>query len=224
MVVAYIQLEPSAEGTYYDTKSALAGRDDFFKNKEPLWERAQSNQIQENPPSAISGQSGSNVDNKIPLYNDEIKKSGLYLLKAHVSAYDRVSKTGALSYIREHEDSRVRSYARKILGSKDSYDLHTIRKERFGHLPHWNKLDDHTRQAVLDAEEEKAKGHKEFEEWKENKDGKPKKDAEKLDRSGWEQQLMFKSRRVQHVAYILRKSKQKRFITRWMKRTETLTG
>jgi hypothetical protein len=126
--------------------------------------------------------------------------------KAHVSAYDRVSKTGALSHIREHEDSRVRSYARKILGSKDSYDLHTIRKERFGHLPHWNKLNDHTRQAILDAEEEKAKGHKEFEEWKERKDGKPKKDAEKVDRSGWEQGLMFKSRHVRHVAYILRKS------------------
>lgn len=130
------------------------------------------------------------------------------LFKSHVAAYDRVSKTGALSHIREHEDHRVRSYARKILGSKDSYDLHQIRKERFGHLPHWNKLDEHTRHAIVDAEEEKAKSHKEFEEWVEthgSKKGK-KKDSVKVDRSGWEQQLMFKSRRVQHVAYILRKS------------------
>lgn len=131
----------------------------------------------------------------------------MYLLrKAHVRDYDRVSKTGALEHIRAHEDSRVRSYARKILGSKDSYDLHQLRRDRFGHLPHWNSLDDHTRQAVLDAEDHKAKQHKEFEEWKEKAYGK-KKDAEKVDRSGWEQQMMFKSRRVQHVAHILRKSK-----------------
>lgn len=127
------------------------------------------------------------------------------IVKAHVRDYDRVTKTGAIEHIRAHEDSRVRSYARKILGSKDSYDLHTIRRDRFGHLPHWSKLDEHTRQAVLDAEEEKAHQHKTFEEWKEKVHGK-KKDAEKVDRSGWEQQMMFKSRRVRHVAYILRKS------------------
>lgn len=131
------------------------------------------------------------------------------IVKAHVSAYDRVSKTGALSHIREHEDSRVRSYARKILGSKNSYDLYTIKRDRFGHLPHWNKLNEHTRQAVLDAEEEKTRGHRDFEEWVEKHGSKKgtKKDAEKVDRSGWEQQMMSKSRRVQHVAYILRKSK-----------------
>lgn len=130
------------------------------------------------------------------------------IVKAHVSAYDRVSKTGALSHIREHEDSRVRSYARKILGSKNSYDLYTIKRDRFGHLPHWNKLDEHTRQAVLDAEEEKTKGHRDFEEWVEKHGSKKgtKKDSEKVDRSGWEQQMMFKSHRVRHVAYILRKS------------------
>lgn len=127
------------------------------------------------------------------------------IIKAHVREYDRVTKTGALEHIRAHEDSRVRSYGRKIAGSRDSYDLHQLRRDRFGHLPHWSKLDEHTRQAILDAEEEKAKGHKSFEEWKEKAHGK-KKDAEKVDRSGWEQQLMFKSRRVQHVAYILRKS------------------
>lgn len=128
----------------------------------------------------------------------------MYLLKSHVRAYDRVSKTGALQHIREHEDSRVRSYARKILGSTDSYDLHTIRRDRFGHLPHWNRLDEKTRQAVLDAEDEKAKGHKEFEEWKDKAHGK-KKDAVKVDRSGWEQQLMFKS-----GLWLLRKSTAKR--------------
>lgn len=146
----------------------------------------------------------------------------MYLLKSHVSATSYVnehgtavnrrkhedSRTSALEGLRSHPDHRVRSYARKILGSKDSYDLHQIRRERFGHLPHWNKLDDHTRHAIVDAEEEKAKSHKEFEDWVEthgSKKGK-KKDAEKVDRSGWEQQLMFKARRVQHVAYILRKS------------------
>jgi len=132
----------------------------------------------------------------------------MYLLrKAHVRAYDRVSKTGALQHIREHEDGRVRRYALKLAGSKDSHDLHQIRRDRFGHLPHWNSLDEHTRHAVLDAEDEKARQHKEFEDWKDKVHGKKKPDAVKVDRSGWEQQLMFKSRRVQHVAHILRKSK-----------------
>jgi len=67
----------------------------------------------------------------------------MYLLrKAHVRAYDRVSKTGALQHIREHEDGRVRRYALKLAGSKDSHDLHQIRRDRFGHLPHWNSLDE----------------------------------------------------------------------------------
>lgn len=133
----------------------------------------------------------------------------MYLLhKAHVRDYDRVSKTGALEHIRAHEDSRVRSYARKILGSKDSYDLYQIRRDRFGYLPHWNKLDEKTRHAISDAEEEKAKGHKEFEDWRDKANKKDKPDAVKLDgdKSGLKQMLMFKSRRVQHVAYILRKS------------------
>ena len=82
------------------------------------------------------------------------------LRKAHVAAYDRVSKTGALSHIREHEDSRVRSYGRKLAGSHDSYDLHTIRRDRMGHLPHWKQLPEHTKQAILDAEEEKAAQHR----------------------------------------------------------------
>lgn len=128
----------------------------------------------------------------------------MYLLKSHVRAYDRLSPSGSLQHIQEHEDSRVRSYGRKVLGSKNSYDLHTIRRDRFGHLPHWNKLDEKTRHAVLTFEEEKAKGHKDFEDWKEEAHGK-KKDAEKVDRSGWEQQLMFKS-----GLWLLRKSKVKR--------------
>lgn len=132
----------------------------------------------------------------------------MYLLrKAHVRDYDRVSKTGALEHIRAHEDSRVRSYARKIVGSRDSYDLHQIRRDRFGHLPHWNKLDDRTRQAIVDAEDEKARSHKEFEEWvgKHGSKKDKKKDAEKVDRSGWEQQLMFKGR--PNALWLLRKSK-----------------
>lgn len=42
--------------------------------------------------------------------------------------------------------------------------------------------------------------------WKEKAHGK-KKDAEKVDHSDWQQGLMLMSRRVQHAAYILRKSK-----------------
>ena len=124
-----------------------------------------------------------------------------YLAKSHVSAYDRISPSGSLQHIREHENSRVRSYGRKVLGSRDSYDLHTIRRVRFGHLPHWNKLDEKTRQAILTFEDEKAKQHKEFEDWKGKIYGK-KQDSVKVDRSGWEQQLMFKS-----GLWLLRKSK-----------------
>ena len=136
------------------------------------------------------------------------------LLKAHVSASSSVnahgtavnrkehedSRASALESLRSHQDHRVRSYARKILGSDSSYELHKIRRDRFEHLPHWNSLDEHTRQTILDAEEEKAKGHKRFEDWKEKVHGK-KKEAEKVDRSGWEQQLMFKS-----GLWLLRKS------------------
>ncbi len=131
----------------------------------------------------------------------------MYLLrKAHVRAYDRVSKTGALQHIREHEDGRVRRYGLKLAGSKDSHDLHQIRRDRFGHLPHWNSLDEHTRHAVLDAEDEKARQHKEFEEWKDKAHGKPKPDAVKVDRSNWQQQLMLKGHPMYLLKSILRKS------------------
>ncbi|EIC30753.1 hypothetical protein Metal_3073 [Methylomicrobium album BG8] len=37
---AAIQLEPSEDGEFYEIKNATPGRDDQFKNKKPLWERA----------------------------------------------------------------------------------------------------------------------------------------------------------------------------------------
>lgn len=71
------------------------------------------------------------------------------LHKAHVSASSYVnahgtavnrkehedSRASALESLRSHQDHRVRSYARKILGSDSSYELHKIRRDRFGHLP-----------------------------------------------------------------------------------------
>ncbi|GFE61920.1 JAB domain-containing protein [Geobacter sp. AOG2] len=58
--VLYIRLAPSAHGDYYDVKTAVVARDDFFKNKNPLWERAQTNQPGNGSPlRGLSGQSGS---------------------------------------------------------------------------------------------------------------------------------------------------------------------
>ncbi len=37
---AYVQLEPSKDGAFYDVKTATPSRESQFKNKKPLWERA----------------------------------------------------------------------------------------------------------------------------------------------------------------------------------------
>ena len=38
--IVSVQLEPSAEGDFYEVKNATPGRQEQFKNKAPLWERA----------------------------------------------------------------------------------------------------------------------------------------------------------------------------------------
>jgi hypothetical protein len=40
---AYVQLEPSEDGDFYDVKTATPSRVDQFKNREPLWEHAGPN-------------------------------------------------------------------------------------------------------------------------------------------------------------------------------------
>lgn len=55
----YVELEPAQDGSFYDVKSAMVVRRNFLKNKELLWERAQSSQLNEEPPSAVTGQSSS---------------------------------------------------------------------------------------------------------------------------------------------------------------------
>ncbi len=67
--VAYIELVPDESNQYYRINSALVSREDFFKNKKPLWERAQTSQaevVTSNPPSAITGQSGIGTESSIP--------------------------------------------------------------------------------------------------------------------------------------------------------------
>lgn len=311
-VVVYIKLTPSVHGDFYDVKTATPSRRDAFNNKKPLWERAQSNQVQENPPLRdLSGQSG--VVTNIPLpqtklnksctnikpapqhdapmllkahvrtytrkdgtvvqehedsrqvhyhagadipthelragtfttpdreaaeqfarhfghkkihemhieHGDKVagekeiikfaKKIGMYekgtpigqyferdiqgdtnvqklinylmiygfrtatfddgmskhpttviiwknamhpLTKAHVAAYSRTTASGAVAYVRYHEDSRVKAYGRKLHFVRNHADLHAIRQARFGHLPNWGELSDHDRNKILDAEDE----------------------------------------------------------------------
>lgn len=128
------------------------------------------------------------------------------LRKAQVSAYERTTADGSLVHVREHEDGRVRRYGRLVQHSKSSYDLHSIRKDRFGHLPHWHSLSEETRNHILKMEGDKAQEHKEWEDWKDKKDGK-KPEAVTLqgDKSGWKQAVLFKGKAYTHL-YLLRKS------------------
>jgi hypothetical protein len=138
-----------------------------------------------------------------------IKTEHRDLSKAHVAAYDRVTKTGAIAHIEAHEDSRVRRYAIKLQRTKNSAELHKLRTERFAHLPHWGNLDEHTKQAVLDAEDEQHADHKHFEEWVAKRKDPKKTDApssDKIDRSGWEQNRLFKAWRRTSGLFLLRKS------------------
>lgn len=141
------------------------------------------------------------------------RRAGAWLIKAHVAAYDRVTKTGALAHIAAHEDSRVKRYEIKLGRTNSSAEVHKLRMERFAHLPHWGSLDEHTKQAVLDAEDEKHAEHKHFEAFVEKRKNPNKSDApgsDKIDRSGWEQSRLFKAR---SGLYLLRKSNDKTTIT-----------
>lgn len=133
------------------------------------------------------------------------------LAKSHVAAYDRTTKSGALAHIDAHEDSRVKRYAIKLARTENSHQLHKLRQERFAHLPHWGTLDDHTKQRILDAEDEVHGAHTQWEKWKEEHgSGKGKGKADPMldrlpgDHSGLQQTRLFKGKRV--GAYLLRKS------------------
>lgn len=76
------------------------------------------------------------------------------LLKAHVASYQRTTASGAVAYVREHEDSRVRKSGRLLHFARTHSDFHEIRQARFGHLPNWGELSEHDRNKILDAEEE----------------------------------------------------------------------
>ncbi len=73
--VAYIELVPDESNQYYRINSALVSREDYFKNKKPLWERAQSSQaeaVASNLPSAVTGQSGISTESSIPQGTREV--------------------------------------------------------------------------------------------------------------------------------------------------------
>jgi hypothetical protein len=38
----FVELMPSLEGDFYDVKTGMVTRDTYYKNKKPLWEKAQS--------------------------------------------------------------------------------------------------------------------------------------------------------------------------------------
>lgn len=143
--------------------------------------------------------------------------AGAYTLrKAHVAAYDRITKTGAMSHIAAHKDSRVRRYEIKIGRTNNSAELHKLRMERFAHLPHWGSLDDHTKQAILDAEDEKHADHKLFERLVERRKNPHKTDTpgtDKIDRSGWGQSRLFKARRTLAGLFLICKSQMQLFDT-----------
>lgn len=56
------ELLPDRSGAYYRVNTLIASRPDYLKNKAPLWERAQSSQFLSEPPSAVTGHSGMNIN------------------------------------------------------------------------------------------------------------------------------------------------------------------
>jgi len=60
-----IRLEQFEEGEFYVIKTAFPVRTDFFKNKKPLWERAQSSHRNNATPGAFSGHNGLDKDTNI---------------------------------------------------------------------------------------------------------------------------------------------------------------
>lgn len=65
-----VELNPTPDGAAYVVVTGGMRRDGYFARKEPLWERAPSNQAVAGSPDAISGQSG---DNTIPPSEDDAK-------------------------------------------------------------------------------------------------------------------------------------------------------
>ena len=142
---------------------------------------------------------GVSQDSQYVVYGKEIQGKEvdrvMPLSKAHVVAYNRTTHSGALVHVLEHEDNRVSSYGSKLSKVNSHRDLHQLRTERFGHLPHWGKLDDQTKTHILDAEDHVQENLK-------AKDSREKSETvnadqpalDKIDRSGWRQGRLFKSR------------------------------
>lgn len=65
-LISFVELMPIEGGGYYRTNTGFVARADYLKNKELLWERAQSNRLQNEAPSAVLGQSSSLDDSIIP--------------------------------------------------------------------------------------------------------------------------------------------------------------
>jgi hypothetical protein len=95
----------------------------------------------------------------------------------------------------------VKRYAIKLARTENSLQLHKLRQERFAHLPHWGTLDDHTKQRVLDAEEEVHGAHLHWEKRKEEHQPATTKKDPMLDHlpgdhSRLKQVRMFKGKRI----------------------------
>jgi len=101
--VAYIQLEPSANGDFYDVKSALVTRKDFFDKKMPLWERAQTNQLKESS-SAVTSQSDNtpSIDQPTP--------------KSQAKTIERMVKNGGMGALLESGRVKVVQSAKDLKG------------------------------------------------------------------------------------------------------------
>jgi len=103
----------------------------------------------------------------------------------------------------------VRKYGRLVQYSKNSLELHHVRRDRFGHLPNWHNLAEETKQHILTLEEHQAKEHKEWEDWRAEHNPKhARPDAVTLpgDKSGLQQMVMFKGISYTGI-YLLRKSR-----------------
>jgi hypothetical protein len=75
--------------------------------------------------------------------------------KAHVHDYDRTTASGALVHVQSHEDSRIRKYGEQIAGAQTQLDLHKVRQNRLGTIPHYHGLNDTAKDKVLAAEQER---------------------------------------------------------------------
>ena len=64
--MAVIRLEPFEESDFYIVKTALVVRNDFFKKRKPLWEKAQSTHRKNATPGAVSGHNGLSKTKKNP--------------------------------------------------------------------------------------------------------------------------------------------------------------